>query len=165
MALSDTLIPEYDMETSTTRRVLERLADDQLGWKPHEKSMSLGRLSTHLAELASLGQRVLGSDSFDIAGGGYQPQTLGSRDEILALYDKNVAATRAALASMSDQELLSPWTFRRGEQTIFKAPKIAALRTLMINHSIHHRGQLTVYLRQTGSLVPSVYGPSADESV
>jgi len=165
MALSDTLLPEYDNEMKTTRRVLERVDESQLAWQPHEKSMTLGRLASHLAELPAMGGKILGADSWDIAAGDYKPHNLASRSEILEHFDKHAAATRAEIAGSDDAKLLEMWTFKRGEQTIFKAPKIGALRGMIMNHIIHHRGQLTVYLRLTGSAVPSVYGPSADESV
>jgi uncharacterized damage-inducible protein DinB len=168
MSLSQTLLPEYDQEMATTRRVLERVPEDQFGWQPHEKSMTLGRLATHVAELAGWARTFLKNDSLDLAppgGSGYQPQTAASRAELLEMFDKNVAGTRAAIEATDDAALLQKWTLLKGGRTIFTLPRVAVLRTMLLNHVIHHRGQLTVYLRLTGTPVPSVYGPTADEDI
>lgn len=168
MSLSQTLLPEYDQEMATTRRVLERVPEDQLGWQPHEKSMPFGRLATHVAELAGWARTILQNDSLDLAppgGGGYQPHASSSRNELLEMFDKNVAASRAAIESTDDAAFMQKWTLLKGGQTIFTLPRVAVLRTMLLNHIIHHRGQLTVYLRLTGTPVPSVYGPSADEAI
>lgn len=163
MNLSQTLIPEFDQEMKNTRKVLERLPEDKLGWAPHEKSMTLGRLATHLAELAGLASTILGSESFDIAAFPRQPLSLGSRQEILDLFDKKTAELREALIATQDEAFHSKWSLLRAGTTIFTLPKVATLRTMYFNHIIHHRGQLTVYLRLAGAAVPSTYGPSADE--
>jgi uncharacterized damage-inducible protein DinB len=168
MKLSQTLLPELDQEMSTTRRILERVPENRAGWKPHDKSMSLGRLATHIAELAGWASKILGQESFDISppgGGGYQPQTLESAQEIVALFDQNVAATRAAIEQAEDAALMQPWSLMRGGQPIFTLPRIAVLRTMLFSHVIHHRGQLSVYLRLNDVPVPSIYGPSADEGI
>lgn len=168
MSLSQTLLPELDHEMATTRKLLERVPEDRFSWQPHSKSMSLGRLATHLAELAGMGRRIVELESLNMAppgGGGYKPQTLSTRQEILDLFDQNVAGTRQAIASAEDPAFFQPWSLLRGEQTIFKLPRIAALRTMLFSHSIHHRGQLSVYLRLNDVPVPSIYGPSADEAV
>ncbi|HVR95368.1 MAG TPA: DinB family protein [Thermoanaerobaculia bacterium] len=164
--LSKAMVPEYDQEMATTRRVLERVPEGDFEWRPHAKSMTIGRLATHVAELAGWAPNLLQRDSLDIAppdGPGYKPQTLGSRQEILDLFDKNVATTRELLASTDDETFMQPWTFLRGGQTIFTLPRAAVVRTMLFNHIIHHRGQLTVYLRLNDAPVPSVYGPTADE--
>ena len=169
MKLSDTLLPEYDQEMKTTRRVLERVPGDQLGWQPHEKSMTLGRLANHLAELPSFGTGILAGAEFDVAPpqgkSSYTPANLESTQQILELFDKNVARTRKALAEADNDALMQPWSLKKAGTPIFTLPKIAAMRTMLLNHIIHHRGQMTVYLRQTGALVPSVYGPTADEGI
>lgn len=168
MKLSQTLLPEFDQEMSTTRRVLERVPENHAGWKPHDKSMSLGRLATHIAELAGWAPLILGQESFDIAppgGGGYQPKTLESAQEIVALFDQNVATTHAALEQAEDAQLMQPWSLMKGGQAIFTLPRIAVLRTMLFSHVIHHRGQLSVYLRLNDVPVPSIYGPSADEGI
>ena len=163
MNLSQTLIPEFDQEMKNTRKVLERVPEDKLDWAPHEKSMTLGRLATHLAELAGLGSMILGSESFDLAAGRGGPKALASRQEILDLFDKSTAQLREALVATQDETFHSKWSLLRAGTTLFTLPKIATLRTMYFNHIIHHRGQLTVYLRLAGAAVPSVYGPSADE--
>lgn len=169
MRLSDTLLPELDHEMTTTRRVLERVPEDQLGWKPHEKSMSLGRLASHLAELPSFAVAIMGGAVFDVApkegGGTRKPLNAESREEILATFDKNVAAAREAIAAADNDALMEKWSLFKGGEPVFTLPKIAAVRSMLLNHTIHHRGQLSVYLRQTGALVPSIYGPSADEGI
>jgi len=166
MSFSQSLLPEYDNEMATTRRVLERLPEDRMEWLPHAKSMPLGRLATHLAELPGWGSVTLREDSFDISppgGSGYVPATLNTRAEILELFDKNVASTRAIIESTDDEKFLQPWTFLKEGQQIFTLPRIAVLRTMLLNHVIHHRGQFSVYLRLNDVPVPSIYGPTADE--
>jgi len=167
MRLSETLLPEFDQEMATTRRLLERVPDDRTDWKPHEKSMSLGRLATHIAELPSLASRILGQDSLDLAaagGSGRGPNVLGTHQEIVDLFDSNVRATHAAIESAENEALMQPWTLRKGDQVIFTLPRLAALRAMVLNHTIHHRGQLSVYLRLNDVPLPSVYGPTADEA-
>jgi DinB family len=136
----DALLPEFDHEMTTTRKLLERVPDDKFEWQPHPKSMSLGRLSTHLATLPWWGEVTLN-------------QT----------FDKNVAKARAILVSKSDAEMMVPWSLKRGGQTIFSMPRVAVWRSFVVNHIIHHRGQLSVFLRLNDVPVPSIYGPSADE--
>jgi uncharacterized damage-inducible protein DinB len=148
---------------TTTRKLLERLPDDRFDWKPHAKSMSLGGLATHLANLASWGDITLNQSEIDI-GSTPQATPATSRTELLALFDRHVSATRAALVSKSDAELMAPWSLKRHGETIFTMPKAAVWRSFVVNHVIHHRGQLSVYLRLNDIAVPSIYGPSADES-
>lgn len=168
MSLSKSLLPEFDQEMASTRRVLERVPEDQLGWKPHEKSMSLGRLASHVAEMLRWAEVTVREDSFDVAppeGAGYQAADLGSRQEILDLFDRGVATTRSLLEGAEDATLMQPWSLKKGGEAMFTMPKIAVLRGMVMNHIIHHRGQLSVYLRLTGAPVPAIYGPSADEAV
>jgi uncharacterized damage-inducible protein DinB len=166
MSLAQTILPEFDQEMKGVRRALERVPDDRLGWKPHPKSMTLGRLASHLAELPTWAVHSLKLDSLDIAPPG-QPTprgaSLGSRQEILALFDAKVAEARAAIAEAPDEAFGQPWSLLRGGQTIFTLPRLAVLRSAVLNHMIHHRGQLTVFLRLNDVPVPSLYGPSADE--
>lgn len=163
MPLVDVLLPEFDREMSTTRKLLERVPDDNLDWKPHTKSFSIGALAAHLANLAGWGEVTLNQTEFDV-GGGQPPTAPPSRSELLSTFDRNVAATRAALAGKSDAELAGNWTLKRQGQTIFSMPKTTVWRSFVLNHLIHHRGQLSVYLRLREVPVPSIYGPSADES-
>jgi uncharacterized damage-inducible protein DinB len=162
MALVDALLPEFDHEMTTTRKLLERVPDDRFDWKPHARSMSLGTLVTHLANLASWGQTTLGQSELDLAT--TPPAAAAtSRQQLLETFDRNVAVTRAALAGISDAELMAPWALKREGKTMFSMPKAAVWRSFVLNHVIHHRGQLTVYLRMHDVPLPSIYGPSADE--
>ena len=168
MGISQTLLPEFDNEMATTRKLLARVPEDRFSWQPHPKSMSLARLATHIAELPSLGYRVVTQDSVNLAppgGEGYKPKTLESRQEILDLFDQNIAKARAAIESTEDPAYFQPWSLLRGEQTIFTLPRVAVVRSMLFSHIIHHRGQLSVYLRLNDVPVPSIYGPSADEAM
>lgn len=166
MGLSNALLPEFDNEMANTRKTLERVPDDKFDWKPHEKSMAMGGLAGHLANLPSWGSLTVGSDSFDMAPGG-QPVTtppLSSGEQVLTTFDENVAKTREAIAGASDEELFKPWSLMANGNIILTMPKIAVLRNFVMNHMIHHRAQLGVYLRLNDLPVPSIYGPSADEN-
>jgi uncharacterized damage-inducible protein DinB len=162
MALKDTLLSEFDHEMGTTRRLLDRLPDAQFGWKPHEKSMTLGGLATHLSNLPTWGTTILNDASYDLAAGPPNLTAAASRAEILANFDAAVARTRAAL-DKTDAELHAQWKLTRGDQEMFSLPRTAAFRTFVLYHVVHHRGQMSVYLRLLGVPVPSIYGPSADE--
>jgi uncharacterized damage-inducible protein DinB len=162
MAQKDTLLAEFDHEMGTTRRLLERMPDAQLEWKPHEKSMTLGGLATHLANLPNWGTTILTDASYDLAAGPPNLTASASRAEVLANFDRATAQTRAAL-DKSDAELTAQWKLKRGDQEMFSMPRSAAFRTFVLYHIIHHRGQLSVYLRLNGVPVPAIYGPSADE--
>jgi len=166
MPISQALLPEFDHEMANTRKALERVPEEKFGWKPHEKSMSMGRLATHVAELMGLVPSALESESFDFAPPGApprQPKTAASRAELLEVFDKNVASARAAIGAASDAQLMTPWTLLNSGKTIFCLPRVAVLRGMVMNHTIHHRGQLAVYLRLNDVPVPALYGPSADE--
>ena len=162
MALVDALLPEFDHEMSKTRTVLERVPEDRFDWKPHARSVSLGELATHVATLPTWATETLTHSEIDVGG---QPplSALASRSDILATFDKHVAASRAALTNRTDAELLAMWSLKRNGKTIFSMPKTAVLRSFVLSHLIHHRGQLTVYLRLLDVPVPAIYGPSADE--
>lgn len=160
--LSKALLPEFDHEMQTTRRTLERVPEDKLTWKPHQKSMTLGQLATHLATLNHWGEAILGTESFDVSTAPPNPE-LKSRSEILAAFDTNTANARKAIAAATDGELLKPWSLVSAGKTIFSLPRVATLRSFILSHGIHHRGQLSVYLRLNNVPVPSIYGPSADE--
>lgn len=160
--LSKALLPEFDHEMQTTRRTLERVPEDKLAWKPHEKSMSMGQLATHLATINHWAESIMATESFDTSTAPPSPQ-LKSRSEILSAFDANVASARKAIAAATDGELLKPWSLISAGKTIFSLPRIATLRSFIFSHVIHHRGQLSVYLRLNNVPVPSIYGPSADE--
>jgi uncharacterized damage-inducible protein DinB len=165
MAIAAALLPEFDHEMANTRKTLERIPEDKWGWKPHEKSMTLGRLTGHLAELPSWAVEAINKEFVDIAPGEHRGQAMvaSSQQQALDAFDKNVVAARAALAGASDEHLLKPWTLRAGEKTILTLPRIAVVRAMVMNHMIHHRAQLGVYLRLNDIAVPAIYGPSADE--
>ena len=167
MSLSEALLPEFDQEMASTRKTLERVPEDKFDWKPHEKSTPLGALATHLAQLPSWAGRSLNQDEFDLAPPGKGPfriEPAKSRDELLTAFDQHVAEARAVIAGASDEFFMKPWSLLQGGKTIFTIPRAAVLRTFVISHIIHHRAQLGVYLRLNDVPVPSVYGPSADES-
>ena len=162
MPLVDALLPEFDHEMTTTRKVLERVPDDRFDWKPHPKSFSLGALATHVANIPTWGTETLTRSEIELTG--TQPlSSLPSKTQLMATFDKNVAETRAALAGKTDAELLAIWSLKRGGKAMFSMPKAAVLRSFVLSHLIHHRGQLSVYLRLLDVPVPSIYGPSADE--
>ena len=165
MALKDGLLADYDHEMGTTRKLLDRLPDDRLSWKPHPRSMSLGGLATHLSNIPRWGATILNDASFDLAAAPPDMQEKTSRAEILAAFDDTCRLTRGWMAAMSDAELQSPWTLLRGGQQVFSVPRIAAFRSFVLHHVIHHRGQLSVYLRLNDVPVPAIYGPSADEGI
>lgn len=166
MSLTELLVPEFDAEMTATRRVLERVPDGKASWQPHPKSMTLGRLATLVAELPGWVVNVITRDELDIMPPGASPpkfEALGSTKQILELFDRNVAAARAALVQAPDAEFKKPWAFKVGGRTVDTSPKYTVYRRTVLNHLAHHRGQLTVYLRLTGAPVPAVYGPTADE--
>jgi uncharacterized damage-inducible protein DinB len=160
--IADALLAEFDHEMISTRKVLERVPDDKREWKPHPKSFSLGALATHVSNLPMWGTETLSKTEFDLTGNPTTP-ALTSTADILAAFDRNVAAARAALVGKSDAELAAMWSLRRNGKTIFSMPRTAIWRSFVMSHVIHHRAQLTVYLRLLDVPVPSLYGPSADE--
>jgi len=166
MTLSEGLLPEFDQEMANTRKTLERMPDNQFAWKPHEKSMTLGGLASHVAESPGWATTTIETDSLDLAPPGappFQPVTAETRQEVLAIFEKNIVAARAAIAGASDDHLMKPWSLLMGGQTILTLPRMSVLRTFVMNHTIHHRAQLGVYLRLNNIPVPAIYGPSADE--
>lgn len=162
MPISQSLLPEFDHEMAGTRKTLERVPEDKFGWKPHEKSMLLGRLAQHLSEIPGWAKPTLEQDSLDFSGE-YQPPPVGTRAQLLEAFDKNVAQARALIAAASDERLAQPWSLSSNGKTMFTLPRVAVLRGFIMNHMIHHRAQLGVYLRLNDVPVPSLYGPSADE--
>ena len=162
MSLKVGLLAEFDHEMATTRKLLERLPDDKLSWKPHEKSMSLGGLATHLGNIPRWAGTILNEPGFDLAGAAPNLPEKGSRGEILAAFDESTKQTRAAL-DKSDAEYLGTWSLTRGGHEMFSMPRVAAFRTFVLYHIVHHRGQLSVYLRLNNIPVPAIYGPTADE--
>ena len=167
MSISEGLLPEFDHEMANCRKSLERVPDGKFDWKPHEKSMALGRLATHLAEISWWAIPTLEKDELDLAPPGappYEPKVLDTTAEVLELFDKNLAAARQAIAGAGDEHLLKTWSLLMGGKTIFTMARVAVLRNMVMNHMIHHRAQLGVYLRLNDVPVPALYGPSADET-
>jgi uncharacterized damage-inducible protein DinB len=164
VVVRDALLPDFDHEMAVTRRVLARVPDASLGWRPHEKSFDMGGLAWHLAQIPRWGQRILNRDSFDLAeSAGVPHASAPSRAAALDAFDRHVAEVRRALVDQSDAELLAPWSLLRDGHLLMSLPRIAAFRSLLIHHSIHHRGQMTVYLRLQGVPVPPIYGATADQ--
>jgi uncharacterized damage-inducible protein DinB len=168
MSFSQALIPEFDQEMKTTRTLLERVPEDKLAWKPHEKSMTLGRLAGHLAELPGFVVSIIQLDELDFAAPKEgapprKPLIAESRQHVLEAFDAKAAAARPVIAGASDEHLAKMWKLSSAGKTIFAMPRGQAVRAMFMNHVVHHRGQLSVYLRLLDVPVPSIYGPSADE--
>jgi uncharacterized damage-inducible protein DinB len=166
MALRDALLPEFDTEMASTRKVLERVPEAKLSYKPHPKSGSLEWLAWHVADLPHWVVETINKDELDFAPAGAArpaPPKIESREKLLASFDEKVAAARTAIAGASDDHLAKSWTLKGGGHTIFSMPRAAVLRSFVMNHIIHHRAQLGVYLRLNDVPVPGMYGPSADE--
>jgi uncharacterized damage-inducible protein DinB len=162
MAIKDALLADFDHEMGTTRKLLERLPDDKLSWKPHVKSMSLGGLATHVSNIPQWAGTILNEPFFDLANAPPNLAEKTSRAEILASFDDTRKRTRDWM-DKTDAEYLSLWTLKRGGQQMFSVPRVSAFRSFVLHHVIHHRGQLSVYLRLNDVPVPAIYGPSADE--
>ena len=168
MPISAALLPEFDHEMANTRRTLERVPDTAFDWTPHENSYSMQALVSHLANLPSWTSVTIEQDSIDMApaDGSEPPRTeaVASTAQALETFDANVTAARAIIESASDEKLMETWSLLNGGEVMFAMPKVAVLRSFIMNHMIHHRGQLTVYLRMNDAPLPALYGPSADES-
>ena len=166
MTYAATLLPEFDQEMANTRKVLERIPEDKLDWRAHPKSNTIGWNANHLADLVNWLAQALTRPSLDVAPVGGEPYPfpkLTSRREILDLFDRNVAAARTAITALRDEEMVQMWTLLRAGQPIFTMPRAAVVRGVVLNHLIHHRAHLCVYLRLNGIPVPGMYGPSGDE--
>jgi uncharacterized damage-inducible protein DinB len=167
MRISDLFLPELDHEMALTRKTLERVPDDKFSYKPHEKSMAMGALALHIAMMPDWGADTLKNDSFDIApvdGPAYQMPTANNSAELLALFDQNVSKLRTALSTTENEAMMQQWSLLNAGKPIFTMPRGAVIRSMIFNHVVHHRGQLTVYLRMNDIPVPAIYGPSADET-
>jgi uncharacterized damage-inducible protein DinB len=160
--MKDAILAEYDRETAVTRRVLQRVPSDRLEWRPHPRSTTFGGLGRHLAHNLTWGSLALSTEQADLRDRAPMAPTT-TLDDILAVYDRNAAATRALIAARSDDELSQTWTLTHDGRPLFVSPRSDVIRTMVIHHMVHHRGQLTVYLRLNDVPVPSIYGPSADE--
>jgi uncharacterized damage-inducible protein DinB len=164
MPLIDGMLRELEEEARTTRRVLERVPDNRLGWRPHEKSRTLGQLALHIAMVpGSVAEFVASPSPAQAPQFGPDPSPTCSSDLMPAL-DQSIAKAKKVLGGMDDATLMATWRMMHGERELFAVPRAAMLRSIMLNHWYHHRGQLTVYLRELGVPLPSVYGPTADEN-
>ena len=167
MPISDSVLYEFDHEMANTRKVLERVPQDRFNYKPHAKSWPLSGLATHVANIPSWTVFTMRQDSLDYAPVGapaYKTPEVTSNADLLAAFDKNVSEARGAISETSDEQFKQPWTLLAGGQPIFTMPRQDVVRSMIMNHLIHHRGQLTLYLRLLDVAVPGMYGPSADEA-
>jgi uncharacterized damage-inducible protein DinB len=166
MKISEALLPEFDQEMANTRKVLERVPAEKSSWKPHPKSSEFGALAAHIANMPDWAGLTLQQDSFDYAPPGappYETPRFASTADLLAAFDKSVAQARSALAAADDSKMMEPWSLMAGGKTVMTMPRVAVIRTFVMNHTVHHRAQLGVYLRLNNIPVPGLYGPSADE--
>ncbi len=163
MGMNQAIIGELQHESAVTRTVLERVPADKFDYKPHEKSMGFGQLAAHIAEMYLWFDSTLNGTELDFSKFEYEPFKAETSDQLLEFFDKNVEMALDLLQNASDEDLMVNWTMRNGEQVYFTMPRIQVIRSFMLNHIIHHRGQLSVYLRLNDIPVPSIYGPSADE--
>ena len=162
MSMNEALIRELEQEAQTTRRVLERVPGDRLGWKPHDKSMSLGQLALHVATIPGGIAEAIRRSPMPVPE--FKHPTPSSVTELVPALDKSIATAKDLLRSMDDTSFATLWRVVDGDREVLALPIAAVVRSIMLNHWYHHRGQLAVYLRQVGVLVPSIYGPSADEN-
>jgi uncharacterized damage-inducible protein DinB len=161
--LAAALIGELQAEAAVTRKCLERIPPEKFGYTPHEKSMTMVRLAAHVAEMVEWAKATVETTEMDFAKIDYKPFEPQTTAELVEYLDKNVREAVAALQNTSDEAMMEDWTLRNGEQVYFTMPRIQCLRGMVFNHIVHHRGQLSVYLRMNDIPVPSLYGPSADE--
>jgi len=167
MTFSQAILPEFDQEMTHTRKTLERVPEDKYDWKPHPKSMTMMRLAGHLAQLPHWAVETIRREELDVMPPGSEPPKpflAASNDALLAEFDKNVAEARGLLANVTDEEIAKPWSLLVGGKAVMTMPRAAVIRGVVMNHMIHHRAQLGVYLRLNDVAVPGMYGPSADES-
>ena len=166
MSIAEAFLTEFDQEMRGTRTVLERAPEDRMDWRPHERSMTLKALTDHIAHIPFWMRTTLEQDEFDVAAAektGEGRHDLASLPEALAFLDESVEAVKTLLREATDERMTDPWTMRRGETVMFSRPRTEVIRHWVLNHLIHHRGQLTVYLRLLDVPVPRTYGPTADE--
>jgi uncharacterized damage-inducible protein DinB len=163
MSVVEGLLQELEQESKTTRRVIERVPDNHLAWRPHEKARTLGQLAMHVATVPGRVAELIASAS-PAQVPQFTDRTLNSASELIPALEESIAAAKRQLGGMDDATVMATWRMMQGEREIFALPRVALLRSIMLNHWYHHRGQLTVYLRQLGVAIPSIYGPSADEN-
>jgi uncharacterized damage-inducible protein DinB len=163
MSMTEPILAEMAHEMATTRRLLERLPQEQLGWKPHEKSMTLGRLASHIAEIPGWVSEIVDREGFDVGASGYVPPTVATVAQILEMFDRTTRLAAEAVRRQTAERLMATWRLTKKGQLVVEMPRVGVIRTFLLNHLIHHRGQLSVYLRLRNVPLPSIYGPTADE--
>ena len=163
MSIKTSFIGELKNESINTKKMLEKVPLEKADWKPHEKSMSIGRLATHMAETSHWIYEILEADEFNFASRAFKPHVASSQEELLEIFNNNFTKSIAALENANDDDFEKKWTVKMGDKVLFQMPKKIAIRSWGFSHTIHHRGQLSVYLRMLNIPVPGMYGPSADE--
>lgn len=163
MNLNEPLLAELKHEAASTRKILERVPAESFGWKPHEKSMSLMQLSGHVAGITNWLPIIANDQEFDVSKRDNKPKVFTDTASLLQDFEESLAKATVAIQSASNENLMEKWRLRNGEHIIFEMPRVAAVRNIVLNHIVHHRGQLSVYLRLLNVPVPGMYGPSADE--
>lgn len=159
------LLPEFDVEMDATRKVLANVPEKKLNWQPHDKSMTLSRLAAHVAEIPGWTEQTLKQDELDIAppgSEGFTPAETETVAKLLETFDENAKKARKIIESTDDQKFMKPWTLKKGGESLFTAPRVGVMRRFVMNHLVHHRAQLGVYLRLAGAKVPQTLGPTAD---
>jgi len=162
MALIDGMLQELEHEAQTTRRVLERVPNDQLAWRPHVKARTLGELALHIANVPGAVAALVATSP--VQAPQFTDPSPTKAAELIPALDASISRAKSILGGMDDATLLATWRMMNGEQEVIALPRVAMLRSIMLNHWYHHRGQLTVYLKELGVPIPSIYGPSADEN-
>ena len=163
-AMIGPMLNEFRQEVATTKRVLDRVPEQKLAWKPHPKSMTLGQLASHIASVPGNVARILQQDSFDVNHGNFVPPQPRSKQEVLTTFERSVQDAEQCLENMTDDRARANWRLLRGDQELMSMPRVGFARSVMMNHWYHHRGQLSVYLRLLDVPLPVIYGPSADEN-
>ena len=161
MTISETLLPEFDNEMTNTRKILDCVPEEKFTWKPHEKSMTLGRLASHIAEMPYWATATITQDKLELTPE-MKPFNAATKAELMSQFESNIATAREAIASATDEQLGKIWSLIYGGQTVLSMPRAAVLRNMVMSPVIHHRGQLSVYLRLNDVAIPGMYGPSAD---
>lgn len=162
MRLVDSILMELEQEAQTTKRVLDRIPENKLAWRPHPKSYSLGQLALHIASAPGNVAAIAAQDTVEAPN--FSQAEAKSRQEVLDAFSKSIASAKDTLKNMDDARLAAPWTLTKNGKVVMSVPRIGFLRSVLMNHVYHHRGQLSVYLRMLDVPVPSIYGPSADEN-
>ena len=165
MSISELLLKELEKEATSTRKILAVVPDEHLAWQPHEKSFTLGRMASHVAELPLFLNRILDADEYDMATRTAQPYVCADNADLRSHFETRLAEGIPSLEKATDEYLHQNWVLRRGELVIAESTRYEAIRNWMLNHHIHHRGQLSVYLRMLNVAIPGMYGPSADDII